>query len=58
MDREESVWHLREGLYTSVDFPSMSYFYDKDGEDLLLDLVEYPVISYPDAVGFSSFPLQ
>ena len=47
-----------EALYTSIDFPSMAYLYDKDGEDLPLDLVEYAVISHPDPVGFPSFPLQ
>jgi hypothetical protein len=36
----------------------MPYFYDKDGEDIFLDLVEYPVISYPDPISFLSSSLQ
>jgi hypothetical protein len=46
------------GLYLSVDFPSMPYFYDKDGEDIFFDLVQYPVISHSDPISFPSFSFQ
>ncbi len=41
-----------------VHFSSMAYFYYKNGEDMSFDLVEYPVIPYPDPVSFSVFPLE
>ena len=55
------IWDLAGGpkaLSRSVYFSSMPYFYDKDGEDIFFDLVEYPVIPYPDPVSFSVFPLE
>ncbi len=45
-------------LCPPVGFPPMPDLYDKDGEDVLLDLVEYPVIFYPDPISFPSFSLQ
>ena len=36
----------------------MAYFYDKDGEDVFFDSVEYPVISHPDPISFPSFSFQ
>ncbi len=46
------------GLLPSVDFPSMPYFYDKGSEDVLFDLVQYQVISYPGPVSLSILPSE